>query len=418
VLLQCARDAARRDLDLEFVVIGFTHDDEALLATGRVFITGPFKEKEIATLLEREQGHVALFPSVTPETWCYALTHAMAHGLPTVAFDLGAIAERLRSYSAAELVPVSSSAGEINDTLLRLARRGRNSELQRESVMDATETINHEEIAGELSASVQVLSLPAGTYVLTVRGSTNADASPEGLILPALQVGLAPATSSAVVEFLGRADTLDRWLARSGDMIIAKISGGSASLMLTSVRLPNSPTLSIDLRPLEAQPYPADSDLEAETTASGLLTTHVIAHIQNVGDVHFRDTWAGCIERLWIEGFSIVSLGDLPSDAGEYCCVTADGFQTPWLSNQLLCGSRGRGMPIVAYAIRLKPEIAQRYECTYVGKFVSGSTYGPFRNGDLCRSEMSGDPLWGIEVRVAARSQSENTDPVRTPIPA
>jgi GT2 family glycosyltransferase/glycosyltransferase involved in cell wall biosynthesis len=411
VLLECARDATRRDLDLEFVVIGFTHDDQALLATGRVFITGPFKEKETATLLEREQGHVAFFPSVAPETWCYALTHAMARGLPTVAFDLGAIGERLRSYSAAELLPLSTAAGEINDTLLRLARRVSTSELQKEPVMHATQTINNETIAGELAASVQVLPLPAGIYVLTVQGGTKADASSEGLILPALQVGLAPAKSSAVVEFLGRSATLDRWLARSGDMIIVKISGSGASLLLTSVRLPNSPTLSIDLRPLDAQPYPIDPELEAAAAASGLLPAHIITHVQNIGDVHFRDGWAGCIERLWIEAFSMVSVGELPPDAIEYCCITADGFQTPWLSNQLLCGSRGRGMPIVAYAVRLKAEVAERYECTYTGKFVSGSTYGPFRNGDLCRSETPGDPLWGIEVRVAARSRSETTKP-------
>jgi len=418
VLLECAHDAANRGLDLEFIVIGFTHDDEALLATGRAFITGPFKEKETAALLEREQGHVAFFPSVAPETWSYALTHAMARGLPTVAFDLGAMAERLRSYSAAELLPLSTAAGEINDTLLRRARRVGTSELQKESVMDATQTINDEPMAGELSASVQVLPLPVGTYVLTVRGGAKADAPNEELILPALQVGLAPAKSSAVVEFLVRSATLDRWLARSGDMIIVKISGGDASLLLTSVRLPNNPSLSIDIRPLEAQPYPADPDLDAAAAASGLLATHVVTHIQNIGDVHFRDGWAGCIERFWIEAFSIMSIGGLPTDAIEYCCVTADGFQTPWLSHQLLCGSRGRGMPIIAYAVRLKPEVAERYECSYVGKFVSGSTYGPFRNGDQCRSETAGDPLWGLEVRVAARRQSADADPVRRSIPA
>jgi len=38
VLLACARDAARRDLDLEFVVVGHTIDDTRMMATGRVLI--------------------------------------------------------------------------------------------------------------------------------------------------------------------------------------------------------------------------------------------------------------------------------------------------------------------------------------------------------------------------------------------
>ena len=46
VLLACARDAERRDLDLEFVVVGHTIDDARLMATGRVFVTGQFDPDE------------------------------------------------------------------------------------------------------------------------------------------------------------------------------------------------------------------------------------------------------------------------------------------------------------------------------------------------------------------------------------
>ena len=45
-LLACARDAAERDLPLEFVVVGHTTDDARLLATGRVFVTGPYEPDE------------------------------------------------------------------------------------------------------------------------------------------------------------------------------------------------------------------------------------------------------------------------------------------------------------------------------------------------------------------------------------
>ncbi len=42
-LLDCALDAAARNLPVEFVVVGHTINDRALLATGRVFVTGPYR---------------------------------------------------------------------------------------------------------------------------------------------------------------------------------------------------------------------------------------------------------------------------------------------------------------------------------------------------------------------------------------
>jgi hypothetical protein len=194
-------------------------------------------------------------------------------------------------------------------------------------------------------------------------------------------------------------------------MIVAKIFSEAASLMLTSVRLPNSPALAIDVRRLGDEPFPASLETAPAEAADG-LPTRIIAHIQNLGDIPFSDGLVGCIGGgLWIEAFSIVSVGQLAPDSVEYCAVTADGFQTPWLANQALCGSRGRGTPIVGFAIRLKPEIAAQYDCVYTGKFVSGNAIGPFRNGDLCSSDAPGDPLWGIELRVTPRAVSESKGP-------
>jgi hypothetical protein len=54
VLLACARHAALHDLPLEFVLIGFADEEDALLATGKVFITGRYDEAELPELLQRE----------------------------------------------------------------------------------------------------------------------------------------------------------------------------------------------------------------------------------------------------------------------------------------------------------------------------------------------------------------------------
>lgn len=402
VLLQCAQDAADRDLDLQFVVIGFTNDDEALLATGRVFVTGPYADHEVSRLLEREQCDAAFFPSIAPETWCYALSHALAAGLPIVAFDLGAIAERLGNYGSAALLAPSSSAALANDALLRSARKHTVSRPRKESAMDAVQEAASPPVSAELSASVQSLTLPVGIYTCTLRDGGTAGPIDEAS-LSGLQLGLAPTKSAGAVEFWERDGTTDRWLIRPSDMIVVKIVNDAASLMLTSVRSSNGAPLSIDIKRLGPGSYPV-ADAPPASTDPKSVPAQILAHIQNLGDVPFTDGLAGCMAgRLWIEAFAVGPVGDLGPDAVEYCGVTADGLQTPWLGNQMLCGSRGQGTPMMGFAIRLKPEFAQQYDCLYTGKFVSGSRVGPLSNGDLCFSEVARDPIWGIDLQVRVK---------------
>ncbi|MGP0074275.1 MAG: glycosyltransferase [Bryobacteraceae bacterium] len=410
ILLQCAKDAAERNLDLDFVVIGYTSDDASLLETGRVFITGPYAESEINTLLEREQCQIAFFPSVAPETWCYALTHAMSWGLPIVAFDLGAIAERLHGYDAAQLLPLPAKAPDINDSLMEFVRRYTTSETQKELSMSDTSPINDSPVSPELEASAKVLTLPVGVFAFTVEGGAAAITADE-LAVPALQLGLAPMNSPGTVEFLAGAGTLDRWLTRSTDTFIVRISGGSVALLLTSVRFPDSPVLNINVQRIDAE-QPALAPDVAANGASGVLPTQILAHIENFGDIYFGDGRAGFHgQKLRMEAFAILAVGPLDPDSIEYSGVMADGYQTPWLSNQILCGSRGRAVPLTGFAIRLKPEIAERYDCTYSGKFVSGSTFGPFKNGELCTSNVPGDPLEAFDLQIVERVRSEGKTP-------
>jgi GT2 family glycosyltransferase/glycosyltransferase involved in cell wall biosynthesis len=125
ILLDCARDAAARALNLHFTVIGYTIDDTPLLQTGRVFITGPFAADEAGKLLAGSGATVAFLPSIWPETWCYALSDIWAAGLPAVVFDIGAPAERMRRRNLEQagggwVLPLNLPAPAINDALLRL----------------------------------------------------------------------------------------------------------------------------------------------------------------------------------------------------------------------------------------------------------------------------------------------------------
>ena len=121
VLLGCVRDARARGLALEFVVVGYTADDERLLDAGPVQVTGMFREAEAVALIRAQGAQVAFIPSVWPETWCFTLTRAWEAGLGAAVFDLGAQAERVRRTGRGWVLPLGLSAARINDALLRLA---------------------------------------------------------------------------------------------------------------------------------------------------------------------------------------------------------------------------------------------------------------------------------------------------------
>jgi GT2 family glycosyltransferase/glycosyltransferase involved in cell wall biosynthesis len=118
VLIACARDAHARDLPLEFVVAGFTSDDERMLATGRVFITGAYTEAEAEAFMRRQGAALAFLPAIWPETWSYTLTQAWRAGLRVAAFDTGAPAERIRRTGWGWLMPLGLPASSINNALI------------------------------------------------------------------------------------------------------------------------------------------------------------------------------------------------------------------------------------------------------------------------------------------------------------
>ena len=120
ILLDCARDAAARALPLAFTVVGHTIDDARLLATGRAFVTGPYKEAEAISLIRAQAPDLAWIPSVWPETWCFTLGHAWRAGLQVAAFDIGAPAERIRRTRRGWLLPLGLPPPAINNALLAL----------------------------------------------------------------------------------------------------------------------------------------------------------------------------------------------------------------------------------------------------------------------------------------------------------
>ena len=103
---------------VEFVVIGPTLAPLGPGALSNVVVTGQYDAAELPNLLARERPDSILFLSVVPETYNFALSAALATGLPIVALDAGAIGERLKGVEGATVLPLDASAEQVLDALL------------------------------------------------------------------------------------------------------------------------------------------------------------------------------------------------------------------------------------------------------------------------------------------------------------
>jgi glycosyltransferase involved in cell wall biosynthesis len=121
-LLACARDAQRRQLPLFFHVLGTTDCDRALAPLGNVHVSGSYRDDEVADRLAAARCQLAFVPSLVPETFMYTLSTAMAAGLYVVCFDLGAQAERVKSWGWGHVLPIAAQTAEINDSLIEAVR--------------------------------------------------------------------------------------------------------------------------------------------------------------------------------------------------------------------------------------------------------------------------------------------------------
>jgi glycosyltransferase involved in cell wall biosynthesis len=66
-------------------------------------VTGRYRRDDLAALVEEHGVNMLFFPSIWPETFSYVVAEMMALGLPIVAFDVGAPAERLAGYALSRL---------------------------------------------------------------------------------------------------------------------------------------------------------------------------------------------------------------------------------------------------------------------------------------------------------------------------
>ncbi|HWE98386.1 MAG TPA: glycosyltransferase [Caulobacteraceae bacterium] len=459
VLLSCARDAARRALPLEFVVVGFTQDDDALLATGKVFITGAYVEGELDALLRRENPDLALFASVWPETWCFTLSHALASGVPILAFDIGAIGERVAEAAGPHrLVPHQMAPPALNEALLDHAiangsglgqdarfqggapptyqsggsiERGGNDMARSSSKSRPTSAgeVAAAPAAGRLDITGQVLRLEPGIYRFSVTAATpSAAADSAELMVPAMHIGVGPGCAPGAIEIMTSVRTGATWLYERGDLLLLKVNPPGAPIVLTSICAPGSAPIDVELERVDAapagpaaqiaqiaptRPPPAPSPAvrmrqaapSRDDSGRAVVPLEVVAHVRKKGDVAFVEgEYAGAPdEDLAIEGFALTPLEELAPHELEYCAISLNGAETAWTSGGNLCGSRGMAIPLVGFAVRLRQGAELSHECAYSGVFKSGAVVGPVSDNGLCVSARRDDLLQGLKVTIVRR---------------
>jgi GT2 family glycosyltransferase len=126
LLLGCARDALKRGLPIEFNLFGYSEDEAPLRQLANMRLIGEYARGDLPRLAAENPCDVALFLSIWPETYCYALSDAYALGLYPIALGFGALGERIAASKVGALLPPASTPAEINAAILaEIARAGR-----------------------------------------------------------------------------------------------------------------------------------------------------------------------------------------------------------------------------------------------------------------------------------------------------
>jgi hypothetical protein len=276
-------------------------------------------------------------------------------------------------------------------------------------------------IGQDVSTSTRVVVLEEGLYALyfgeiaTHAAVTRAASGHQPLDLPAILVSVPPTSAYDPVEILTGWHEVGEWLGAEGGTVVVKSPPGGGVVMWTIVGDVDGDCV-IDIMPLgrgaaspaaalltprgrsrDALSSPAESEVPAE----------ILLHIEREGDRRFSaGSWVGNRgKQLRVEAFSIRPLDAVAPNQIEYKAFGPNGRETPWVSDDRLCGTRGRGLPLTGFAVRLASTLRQQFDVVYEGSFFDSGVVGPKRNGEPCMPATGDDPLEAINVRIVRRDR-------------
>jgi hypothetical protein len=263
------------------------------------------------------------------------------------------------------------------------------------------------------STMANLVALEQGLYALEIGESSGVLGQVSSLQVPAVHVSAPRNEPERSAEIIGTSGRGDSWLDREGGTVIVKSPAGGAHVLVTVYGLPAHAVSVPDIHvrrldrprwdgaaPRSADP-PSDPADEPEE-----IRSEIVLHVERLGDRRFPgEGWAGNRgKKLRIEAFSIRPVDTLLARDIQFKALGPKGRQTPWVTDAKLCGTRGQGLPLTGFAIRLAPHAAERFDVVYQGAFFESGIAGPHRNGELCIPPITDDPLEAINVRLIPRS--------------
>ncbi len=268
--------------------------------------------------------------------------------------------------------------------------------------------------ASEIGAAARLVVLGEGLYALRLAPGGARPGGSAGLRFPAVQIGTPPSDEHDPVELVAGSGERSDWLDTAGSVAVVKSPPGGGVVLLTTYGPPGVvEAAAVEINRLDAPARGAAAatgiaPVPAALPGTGFgreLRSEVVLHIEREGDRRFVAAgWVGTRGgRRRIEAFSVRPLEGLAPADIEYKAFGPNGQETPWVSDARLCGTRGRGLPLTGFAVRLAPQLRDRFDVIYQGAFFDSGVSGPQRNGEPCRPAIFDDPLEAIDLRVIAR---------------
>jgi hypothetical protein len=266
-----------------------------------------------------------------------------------------------------------------------------------------------------ISAAASLLPLEEGLYAVTIGESTSVEDELTDFRTPIVQVSAPPDREGRCVQIIGTGQQ-ETWLRCEGGTVVLRSPPGGGHVLVSAY---SPPARRVQVPPIEVQRLDrlrANGTVSraAEPTDEPLeVRTEIVLHMERLGDRRFPgEGWVGNRgKRLRIEAFSIRPVEALTPRDIEFTALGPNRRQTPWVTDAKLCGTRGRGMPLTGFAIRLAPHVNERFDIVYEGAFFDSGVVGPYRNGELCIAPVADDPLDAINVRLTRRSAGRGRSP-------
>jgi hypothetical protein len=259
----------------------------------------------------------------------------------------------------------------------------------------------------------RVVRLDAGLGVLEISSGSRPEAHDEGPVW----VGCLPSATDEI-DLLGAKGHGEQWLGGGDSLVVVRATQAGALLLATAFgspgQQPSAPKTTLHAlaaRDLATAPPPDAAPpvlLTAEqpsTRPQREIRAEVTVHLEGVGDRVFPGAaWAGKPgERKRIEGFTIKPLQELRPNEIEYKALHPGGVETPWIAGPQFCGTRGRSLPIVGFAVRIAPHVQDQFSVVYQAAFFRSGITESRSNGAPCLPTVAGDVLEGINIRVLQR---------------